>query len=367
MISLFKVRMPASIDAPLLETLKSGFIGQGPKVEEFERLLETYIGNPNVLTTNSGTMALMIALRLAGVKPGDDVVSSAMTCSATSMSIKAVGANIVWADILLDGNLNPDSVRRNITPKTTAVMAVHWAGYPCDLDALLNICDERGIQLVEDAAHALGAEYHDFKIGNYGHLAAFSLQAIKHINTIEGGFVCCDRRDSYNKGKLLRWFGIDREGPKTDLRCEQDITDAGYKGNLVDPLAVIGIEQMKGLPAIIEKHRENAEYYRNELHGLTRVRPLPYADDRASAYWLFSVLVDDKNSFMGHMLQKGIQVSAVHSRNDVFLCFADAKRGAMPGLDYFADHQMAIPVHWALTDDERAHIVNAVREYERGN
>jgi len=365
MIPLFKVRMPSSIDGPLLETIHSGYVGQGKKVEEFEWLLGDYIGNPNVLTTNSGTMALMIALRLAGVKPGDDVVSTAQTCSATSMAIKAVGANIVWADILLDGNISPESVRRHITPKTKAVMCVHWGGYPCALDPLLTICDERGIQLVEDAAHALGAEYRGFKVGNYGHFAAFSLQAIKHITTIEGGFVCCDRRDSYAKGKLLRWFGIDRDGPRSDLRCELDIADAGYKGNLVDPLAVIGIEQMKALPGIVAKHRENAEYYRHELRGLVRVRPLPYEDDRASAYWLFSVLVDDKDKFRAFMAERGVMVSAVHSRNDVFSCFADSKRETLPGLDYFSDHQMAIPVHWALTEGERAHVIGAIREYER--
>jgi dTDP-4-amino-4,6-dideoxygalactose transaminase len=306
----------------------------------------------------------MIALRLAGVKPGDDVVSTAMTCSATNMAIKAVGANIIWADILLDGNINPESVKRNITPKTKAVVALHWGGWPCNLDALLNACEERGIQLVEDAAHALGAEYRGFKIGNYGHFAAFSLQAIKHINTIEGGFLCCDRRDSYAKGKVLRWFGIDRDGPRTDLRCEQDIAVAGSKGNLVDPLAVIGIEQMKGLPEVVAQHRANAAYYRQEMHGLKKIRPLPYEDDRKSAYWLFSVLVDDKRKFRAFMAERGVMVSAIHSRNDVFSCFADSKRGPLPGLDYFAEHQMAIPVHWALTEGERTQIVNAMKEYE---
>lgn len=364
MIPLFTVSMPPEVDVTLLETLHSGYVGQGKKVDEFEQLLSAYIGNPNLLTTNSGTMALMIALRLAGVGPGDSVISTAMTCSATNMAIKAVGANIIWADIGLDGNIDPESVRRRIGPSVKAVMAVHWGGYPCDLDGLLSICNAEGIKLVEDSAHALGAEYRGMKVGSYGHFQAFSLQAIKHINTIEGGFVCCDSKAAYDKGKLLRWFGIDREGPRTDMRCEQDVEDAGYKGNLVDPLAVIGIAQMKHLPSIVEKHRENAEYYNAELRGLKRVTLLPYADDRESAYWLYSILVDDKQGFRKFMAERGVMVSGVHSRNDVFSCFADSWRGDLPGTEYFSKHQMALPVHWALTDAEREIIVKAVKEWE---
>jgi len=373
MIPLFQVNMPESVDSPLLETLHSGYIGQGPRVEEFEDKLSQFIGNPNILTTANGTMALMIALRLAGVQPGDDVISTPMTCSATNMAIKAVGANIVWADILMDGNINPKSVSRSITPKTRAVMCVHWGGYPCAMDELLSVCSKHtfvcskhNISLVEDAAHALGAEYRGLKIGNCGQYAAFSLQAIKHINTIEGGFVSCDRRDAYNQGKLLRWYGIDREGPRTDLRCEQDIEYAGYKGNLVDPLAVIGIEQMKQLPDILRRHRENAEYYRQGMDGFRFIRPLKYASDRKSAYWLFSVLVDDKAAFRKFMAERGIMVSAVHSRNDVFTCFQESRQDDLAVMNYFAAHQMAIPVHAGIGSDEREYILKAMGEWERG-
>jgi perosamine synthetase len=366
MISLFKVHMPPSILIPLQETLFSGFVGQGKKVAEFESLLSAYIGNPNTLTTNSGTMALMIALRVCDVGPGDFVVSTPMTCSATNMAIKAVGANITWADIDPEtGNIDPASVLRRITPKTRAIMAVHWGGSPCNLAALRAIADNLGIALIEDAAHALGATYGWQRIGNHGDAVAFSLQAIKHINTIEGGFVSCRNLSAYEKGKLLRWFGIDREGPRTDLRCEQDIEDAGYKGNLVDPLAVIGIEQMKWLPNIVAKQQMNAAYYMRELSdGFKKIRPLKYDPDGQSAAWLFSVLVDDKDKFRKFMEAAGVMVSAVHSRNDVFTCFADSRKGSLPGVDYFSEHQVAIPVHWALTNSDKSYIINKMREYE---
>jgi len=358
--------MPQSVLAPLRETLFSGFIGQGKKVDEFERLLGAFINNERVLTLNNGTSALIISLRICGVGPGDSVVSTPMTCSATSMAIKAVGANIVWADIdPFTGNIDPDSVRNRITPKTKAVMCVHWGGSPCALFDLLSICKDAGIKLVEDAAHALGAEYAGKKIGNHGDAVAFSLQAIKHINTIEGGFISCKDPAAYAKAKLLRWFGIDREGPRTDMRCEQDIISAGYKGNLVDPLAVIGIEQMKYLPGIIQAQQDNAaDYIRMLSDGFKKIRLLRYEPNGKSAAWLFSILVDDKDKFRKFMGENGIMVSSVHSRNDVFTCFADSRCNDLPGVDYFSQHQVAIPVHWALTNDDKSYIMSKISEYE---
>lgn len=366
-IPLFQVHMPDSVDAPLLEMLHSGYIGQGVKVDKFEDALIAYIGNPYIFTTNSGTSALIIALRCAGVKPRDTVISTPMTCSATNMAIKAVGADIIWADINpRTGNIDPESVRAHITPTTKAIVCVHWGGYPNSLDDLLSICEEFDIQLIEDSAHALGAEYHNFKIGNYGHFSTFSLQAIKNINTIEGGFVCCNREDAYKQGKLLRWFGIDREGERTDMRCEQDIIDFGYKANLVDPLAVIGIEQMKHLESILKRHRENAEYYIGELsEGFDKIQLLDYEDDRWSSYWLFSILVDDKDKFRKFMADNKIIVSAVHSRNDVFSCFADSRQESLPGVDYFDKHQVSIPVHWGVTDQDRERIMEALEAYDK--
>lgn len=367
MIPLFKVHFPTSALAPLGEVLTSGFIGQGQKVAEFETLLQSYFGQPNVFTVNSGTMALQIAIRIVGVKPGDWVISTAMTCSATNMAIKAVGANIVWADIDPEtGNICPDSVTRafDYCPRPAAIMAVHWGGSPCDLDALTDISEVYGAPLVEDAAHALGAEYGGRKIGNHGAAVAFSTQAIKHINTIEGGIVVCRSRVAYSQGKLLRWFGIDREGPRTDMRCEQDITQPGYKGNLVDPLAVIGIEQMRHLPGIVAKHQANAAFYNQVAAGMKRIRPLRQDPKGKSAYWLYSVLVDDKDKFRRFMGERGIMASAVHSRNDVFMCFRDARGGPLPGVHQFSQHQVAIPVHWALYDEERERIAAALREYD---
>ena len=148
-IPLFKVFIPESVIEPLCKVLLSGYIGEGPRVEEFERQLGPWFANDNVLTVNSGTSALQLALRLANVGYGDEVVSTPMTCSATNEPILAMGAKIIWADIdAWTGNIDPKDVARKITPKTKAIMCVHWGGYPCDLDELNAIAAEHGIKLI---------------------------------------------------------------------------------------------------------------------------------------------------------------------------------------------------------------------------
>jgi dTDP-4-amino-4,6-dideoxygalactose transaminase len=159
-IPLFKVHMPPSVLEPLNATLMSGYIGQGPKVDEFESALAPWFGNDNVLSVNAGTSALHLALRLADVGAGDDVVTTPMTCSATNEPILERGARVVWADINpLTGNIDPLDVERKITSSTKAIMAVHWGGYPCDFDELNRIARKYNVALIEDAAHAFGATY----------------------------------------------------------------------------------------------------------------------------------------------------------------------------------------------------------------
>lgn len=367
MIPLFKVHMPKSIDAPLLACLHSGYIGEGPKVKEFESLLAAYIGNPNIVTTNSGTMALQVGLRACGIGAGDRVISTPMTCSATNMAIKAIGADIIWADVDPEtGLIDPgDVVRQWAIHGARAVVCVHWGGMPCELEELSAICKTTGMKLIEDAAHALGSEYRGQRIGNHGDAVCFSTQAIKHITTIEGGFVAFKDAEDARRGRLLRWFGIDREGPRSDMRCEQDIPQCGYKGNLVDPLAVIGIEQIKHVDSIVATQRSNALYYCISLIDTRRVRLIREPPNCKSAHWLFSVHVDDKDKFRSFMASRDVMVSAVHSRNDTFSCFADVQRNNLPGVGYFSAHQMAIPVHWALTQSDLGQIVSAIYEYEQ--
>lgn len=363
LIPLFKVHMPVSVFGPLKKTLMSGYIGQGPKVEDFEKKLTPWFRNPNILTVNSGTSAIHLALRLAGVGYNDEVISTAMTCTATNEPILERGARIVWADIKPDtGEIDPVDIQRKITPKTKAIVVVHWGGYPCDLDEINRIAARQKIKVIEDAAHAFGAQYKGRPIGGHSDFVCFSFQAIKHLTTVDGGVLACRDKDDYRRGKLLRWYGIDREEKgRCDFRCENDIKEYGYKFHMNDICATIGLEQLKYVAKVLSRHRANAAYYNSRFQGLKRLTLLNYKRDRLSSYWLYTLLVEDRLEFMTKMQNAGIMVSQVHARNDTHTMLKKF-RCDLPGVSEFAEKQVSIPVGWWLSKKERKHIADKVTE-----
>jgi perosamine synthetase len=359
-IPLFKVHMPESINTPLLETLASGYIGQGPRVNEFEQQLAPWCGNPNVLTLNSGTSALHLSLRLADVGYGDEVISTAMTCTATNEPILERGARIVWADINpLTANIDPIDVERKITQRTKAIIVVHWGGYPCDLQELNDIAKRHNLKLIEDAAHAFGANYQGRPVGSHSDFVCFSFQAIKHLTTIDGGALVCKSEADYRRGKLLRWYGIDRETPRADFRCEEDVIEHGYKFHMNDVCATIGLQQLNHVGKVLEQHRANAAYYNQHFNALSGLTLLNYQPDRVSSYWLYTVLVEDRLEFMRQMKEAKITVSQVHARNDKHTMMRDFVT-ELPGVDAFVEKQVSIPVGWWLSEEERAYIVETI-------
>ncbi len=346
MIPLFKVFMPESVMAPLKEVLMSGYIGEGEQVKKFENALVPWFNNANVVTTNCGTSAIQLALRLSGVGPGDEVITTPMTCTATNMPILALGAKVVWADIHpWTGNIEPRSVKHKITEKTKAVICVDWGGYPCDFAELNYVTEKAGVKLIEDACHGFGSIYHSRMTGSHCDFSCFSFQAIKHITTVDGGALTCKRHDDYKRAKLLRWYGIDRTATNRALRCENDITEYGYKFHMNDVAATIGLEQLKYASKTIAKHRENAAVY-DEISGA-----LDYTNDRKSSYWLYTLRVDDRPEFIAYMRNKGIATSAVHARNDIHTIFKDS-RADLPGVDEFSAENVCIPVGWWVKNPE---------------
>lgn len=372
MIPMFKVNIPADVDGPLLETLHSGYITEGPKVKEFEGAFGSLIGNSRVLAVSSGTMALTIALRLAGVKAGDRVVTTPMTCTATNLPILSLGAVPVWADVNpATGLIDPDSVREKVQANglTKAIMAVDWGGMPCDLDALKAIGKQHGVPVIEDAAHALGAEYKGHNVGQVADYTCFSLQAIKHVTTVDGGVLAVSGDASYRRGRKMRWFGIDREAAVSgDSRIDVDITEWGYKGHMNDVAAAIGLVQLQehNIGPVLKAQRNHAEYFHSELSGyyLKPIEP----EGKRSAYWLYTILFrapEERGGFRKFMASRGIQVSQVHKRNDQYTVFKDFSGFALPGLDYFSSRMMCIPVHWALSRNDLSQIANACNEWAR--
>lgn len=365
-IPLFKVFMPDSVMEPLREVLLSGYIGEGPRVEEFERRLAPWLGNERVLALNNGTAAIQLALRLAGVGPGTEVISTAMTCTATNVPILALGADIVWADIdPWTGNLDPDSVRDRITDRTRAILCVHWGGYPCELGELDALAADHGLALVEDACHAFGSTYRGAPIGSHSDFACFSFQAIKEMTTVDGGALTCRSPEAWDRGRKLRWYGIDRHVKTADLRCEADVEEYGYKFHMNDVTATIGLEQLRYVGDTIAAHRAHAERYDEDFAGLHTVSPLRYAADRESAHWLYTLRVRDRAAFMEHMARNEITVSQVHARNDTHTMF-QRFRAPLPGVDEFCAEQVSIPVGWWLDRLQVEYIAEQVRRFDEG-
>lgn len=360
-IPLFKVFMSATLMPVLKEVLYSGYVTQGPKVEEFEVKLSAFLNNPYIATVNSGTSALHLALDLTNVGPGDEVVTTPMTCTATNWPILAHRAKIVWADIdPQTGNIDPESIKKNITKKTKAIMVVDWGGYPCDIDAIRKIAN--GVPIIQDSAHAFGAMYKGQMVGTVADFTCFSFQAIKHLTTVDGGALTVKTKSHYQKAVLRRYFGIDRKKRSKDYRIEKDIYDWGYKFHMNDVNATIGIENLKHTKEILKIHRENAAFYKTQLKNLKKITLLREDKDYLSSYWLFTMKVDNPEKFSDFMKAKNIMASQVHRRNDNHP-LAKPFRKPLPNVDEFSKHMICIPVGWWVSKEEREYIAQAVINY----
>jgi dTDP-4-amino-4,6-dideoxygalactose transaminase len=363
-IPLFKVYMNPFVDEDVLQVLHSGYIGQGNKVEQFEKALSTKIKNRHCLSLAAGTHGLHLALRLIGVKAGDTVITSSLTCTATNWPILMQGADIIWADIQTDSlNIDPNSIRERIQNNTKAIMCMHWGGYPCDMEEIYNIGKEFSIPIIEDAAHAFGATYKDSIIGDcaYSDYTMFSFQAIKLLTSVDGGALFLKDAEDYRRGKLLRWYGINREGLRRDIRCEDFINEYGYKYHMNDVCATIGLKNLERIPNLQSIIKDNVEYYRSELTNFSGVTLLQNKVDRVSSNWLFTMLVEERTSFANKMGEIGVHISRVHERNDIHPC---VKKYAvpLPILDSIIDRMICIPCGWWVSKEDREYIIDAIKK-----
>ena len=367
MIPLFKVYMSNKIMKPLEEVLYSGFIGEGDNVKEFEETISKKFDEPYVLTMNAGTSVLHTIYQM--LKNGEDNVEaivSPMTCAATLTPLIANGIKIVWADVNPEtGNIDALDVERKITPKTRMIIVVHWGGVPCDMGAFKNISQKYNIPVVQDGAHSLGAEYMDKPISHFSNFTMFSLQAIKHITSVDGGILICKDEKYYDRAKLLRWYGISREidaKQTKDLRCELDITEAGHKFHMNNINAVIGNENFKDLDMIVNKHRNNALFYNEQFEGkVERVLCPEYANP---SFWLYTILLEKRDDLMEKLKEDGIMSSKVHASNLYHTMFKQYYRN-LPGVVEFDKRHLCIPVHWGLSKEDREYIAKKVIEFAK--
>lgn len=358
-IPLFKVFMaPEERLIPALrKVLYSGQISEGAEVEAFEAAFGSFIGNPRVLSFYCGTAALHAALLLAGAGPGTEVISTPLTAEPTNLAILHAGAKVVWADIdPRNGNSAAGSIADRITDHTRAIVVVHYGGIPASLTAIRELATARGIPVIEDAAHALGARYDGILLGSHSEYVVFSFQAIKHLTTADGGMLVCRNAGDLARGRRIRWFGIDRKAPRT----EADITEVGYKYHMNNVNAVIGRVQLDHIKPMIDRHIDNGKYFDAALKGVAGIE-LPSWDAAAEpSYWFYTVFAERRDDLSRHLAGHGIANSLVHRRNDLHSIFGSSRR-ELPELDRLYSRMLHIPCGWWVGDDDREYMVDAIR------
>jgi dTDP-4-amino-4,6-dideoxygalactose transaminase len=359
-IPLFKVFLPPkeALMPRLEEILYSGQVSEGTPVEEFEQQFMKVFDTPNTISYYSGTAALHGALMLAGVEPGDEVISTAMTAEPSNMAIMHAGGKIVWADVdPRNGNIDPKSIEEKITPRTKCILAVHYGGIPASIKGLREVAKKHGIPVIEDAAHALGAKYNGRLIGRDSEYTMFSLQAIKHMTTIDGGMLACLSPEDAHKGKIQRWFGIDRKANRVTM----DITMVGYKYHMNNVNATIGLVQLDYIQDVINKHIENGKYLDKALSGISGIDICRWDAEAEPSYWFYTVFVQDQQDFIKRLESKGIAASTIHKRNDLHTVFKDSKTD-LPNLDKYASTVVHIPCGWWMGAAEREYMVDVIKK-----
>ena len=358
-IPLFKVSLPpeAELMPRLQQVLYSGQVSEGEPVYEFERRFSRLVGLPNVLSFYSGTAALHAALVLAGVRHGDEVISTPMTAEPTNMAIQHAGGRIVWADVdSRNGNIRADSIAEQLTTRTRAIMVVHYGGIPASMDAIRKVAERAGLPVIEDAAHALGSRYGNLPVGARSEYVMFSLQAIKHMTTVDGGMLACKRADDLERGRSFRWFGIDRRASRTEV----DVKTVGYKYHMNNLNATIGLVQLDHVGGVLARHIANGRYFDAALRGIPGLELCSWDPEAEPSYWFYTVLAENRDQLSQYLTEHGIGNSQSHRRNDWHSVFANSRR-ELPGLDAFYARMLHIPCGWWVGDDEREFIAATLR------
>jgi UDP-4-amino-4-deoxy-L-arabinose-oxoglutarate aminotransferase len=358
----------------VIEVIQSGWITSGPRIKRFEEDFSRYVGARHAVAVNSCTAALHLAALGHGIGPGDEVVTSSMTWSATANMVEVTGAKPVFVDIDRDTlQITPETVALAVTERTRAILPVHFAGQACDLDGLAAIATPRDLTIIQDAAHAVGTEFRGKRIGGDGVTACFSFHPIKNITTGEGGMITTDSEELAEKLRLLRFHGVNRDAwsryGKVDSPRYETVTP-GWKYNLTDLQAALGIHQLAKLDSFIERRTRLADLYHAQLAGIGGVVPLGHAPGTTRHAWhLFVVTIDreafgcDRDRFMQLMAQEGVgtglHFTAVHL-HDYYRSRYGYRSGDLPNTEWASDRVVSLPLFPGMADSDVGRVCEAI-------
>lgn len=369
-IPLFDVNVGKAESEAVAETIASGWLSTGPKCSEFEEMFAEMLGSKYALTLSNCTVALHLAVKLCGISPGDEVICPSLTFVATVNAIKYEGGIPVFCDIesLERPVIGVNQISPLITPKTKAIIVMHYAGFPCDMDAIMQLAEEKGIKVIEDACHAPLSEYKGRKLGTIGDFGCFSFFSNKNISTGEGGMLITNSDEYIDRAKLLRSHGM------TTLSYQRakghavsyDVVDVGYNYRMDDIRASIGIVQLKGLRRDLEKRASVRKWYIEYLSKIEDVI-IPFeAHENFSSNYVFSIVIKGinaakRNEIRSGLHEAGVQTSMHYPPVHLFSSYFDANL-TLPNTEQYANQALTLPMYSNLKEEDIAFICSCLRE-----
>ena len=358
----------------VVATLRSGWIGTGPRVKKFEGQFASYVGARHAVALNSCTAGLHLSLIVSDIGPGDEVITSPLTWCATANVILHVGARPVFVDVdRRTGNIDANKIAATVTDKTRAIMPVHFAGRACDMDAIMEIAQKHDLRVIEDAAHALESTWKGRKVGQIGDLTSFSFYPNKNITTIEGGMVVTNDGDRAQRIRILSLGGVSSDAWKRFHAAgptHVQVVEAGYKYNMTDVQAAIGIRQLEKVETYHRRREALWNFYAEALSDLPLTPPLPPEPDCRHAYHLYTVLVDTEHA----RLDRGALRAALKDRNigtglhypalhlqPLYRQTCGTYPGQFPNAEYLSERTLSLPLSPRVSDEDARDVAAAVK------
>jgi dTDP-4-amino-4,6-dideoxygalactose transaminase len=350
MIPLYKPFMPNDLPE-MNKILHSGKLSYGAWGKKFEDKLQSYIGIPNIMIVNSFNSSILVVLTTLGIKCGDEVIASPVSCLASNQPFATMGIKVIWADIDPEtGTLSPEDVEMKITNKTKAIFHNHFCGYPGHIDEINSIGQQNGIFVVDDAIEAFGSEYKGKLIGNTGSdVTVYSFQTVRIPNTIDGGAIAFRDKSVFEKAKRIRDYGINRDSFRDilgEISKESDISEPGYGATLSEVNSYIGCVQLEHTNTLLEKQQENAMTWQKKIEEKYPFYKTLSKPNQKPNYWVFGIFTPNKMDAILQFRESGFYASGVHLPNNNYSVFG--KHEKLPGVEKFNSEFVALPCGWWL-------------------
>lgn len=352
------------------KVITSGWVTQGPKVEEFERVFCEYTGAKHAVAVSNCTTALHLSMIVAGVEAGDEVICPSMSYIATANSIRYAGAKPVFAEVGSDFNLDIEDVKQKITPKTKAILLVHQIGMPADINAFTTLCKEKGLALIEDAACAIGSEYDGQHIGSHSDLVCFSFHPRKVITTGDGGMITTTNAEYAQRLRYLRQHGMsinDRQRHNAKTVVIEEYLEVGYNYRMTDIQAAVGVEQMKRLDHIVSERRRIAAIYNEAFSGIEGVQCPSDTALTKTNYQSYALILSDqagisRNDFMQELLEIGVSTRRGIMTAHREPAYADlAAETDLPRSEHYSDQSVLLPLYVPMSDEQVQAVIHHVK------